>query len=165
MAPQSGPAGRHELDRRHADIESEDDMTPYAIAGIQMYLKNASNLEAMKAHIEITMHHYPWVDMVLFSELACFGPLLHHAQPLPGSAEGMLSDLDRKHRIWLGNGSMYERKQRAIDNAARVIGPDGSVIGRYRKMCPLMPIKQRVAAGTEFLVFDVPEVGRFGVLN
>ena len=52
-------------------------MTPYAIAGIQMYLKNASNLEAMKTHMEITMHHYPWVNMVLFSELACFGPLLH----------------------------------------------------------------------------------------
>ena len=60
-------------------------MTPYAIAGIQMYLKNASNLEAMKTHIEITMHHYPWVNMVLFSELACFGPLLHHdvIQPSP----------------------------------------------------------------------------------
>src|SRR5262245_66241381 len=85
-------------------------MTPYAIAGIQMYLKNASNLEAMKTRIEITMHHYPWVNMVLFSELACFGPLLHHAQPLPGSAEEMLQELARQHRIWLVQGYMYVRK-------------------------------------------------------
>jgi deaminated glutathione amidase len=148
-----------------ADIESEDDMTPYAIAGIQMYLKNASNLEAMKTRIEITMHHYPWVNMVLFSELACFGPLLHHAQPLPGSAEEMLQELARKHQIWLVNGSMYERKEGAIYNTTSIISPDGSVIGRYSKMFPFMPMEQGVAAGTEFLVFDVPEVGRFGVLN
>jgi len=140
-------------------------MTPFAIAGIQMYLKNASNLEAMKARIEITMHHYPWVNMVLFSELACFGPLLQHAQPLPGSAEEMLQELARKHQIWLVNGSMYERKEGAIYNTTSVIGPDGSVVGRYRKMFPFMPMEQGVAAGTEFLVFDVPEVGRFGVLN
>jgi deaminated glutathione amidase len=101
----------------------------------------------------------------LFSELACFGPLLHHAQPLPGSAEEMLQELARKHQIWLVNGSMYERKEGAIYNTTSIIGPDGSVIGRYSKMFPFMPMEQGVAAGTEFLVFDVPEVGRFGVLN
>ena len=84
--------------------------------------------------------------------------LLHHAQPLPGSAEEMLQELARKHRIWLVNGSMYERKEGAIYNTT-------SVIGRYCKMFPFLPMEQGVAAGTEFLVFDVPEVGRFGVLN
>lgn len=140
-------------------------MTPFAIAGVQMYLTTASNLEAMKARIELTLHHYPWVNMVLFSELACFGPLLHHAQPLPGSAEEMLQDLSRKHRIWIVNGSMYERKDGAIFNTTSVIDPEGDIIGRYRKMFPFVPMEQGVAAGTEFLVFDVPEVGRFGVLN
>jgi predicted amidohydrolase len=140
-------------------------MTPFAIAGVQMYLTTASNLEAMKARIELTLHHYPWVNMVLFSELACFGPLLHHAQPLPGSAEEMLQDLSRKHRIWIVNGSMYERKDGAIFNTTSVIDPEGNIIGRYRKMFPFVPMEQGVAAGTEFLVFDVPEVGRFGVLN
>src|SRR5262245_55206175 len=124
-------------------------MTPYAIARMPLYHQHASNLQAMKAHIEITMHHYAWVDMVLFSELACFGPLLHHAQPLPGSAEEMLQELARKHRIWLVNGSMYERKEGAIYNTTSVIGPDGSVIGRYRKMFPFMPMEQGVAAGTD----------------
>jgi len=140
-------------------------MTPFAIAGVQMYLTTASNLEAMKARIELTLHHYPWVNMVLFSELACFGPLLHHAQPLPGSAEEMLQDLSGKHRIWIVNGSMYERKDGAIFNTTSVIDPEGNIIGRYRKMFPFVPMEQGVAAGTEFLVFDVPEVGRFGVLN
>lgn len=140
-------------------------MTPFAIAGVQMFLTTASNLEAIKARIEITMHHYPWVNMVLFSELACFGPLLHHAQPLPGAAEETLQDLAAKHKIWLVNGSMYERRDGAIFNTTSVIGPDGAVVGRYRKMFPFMPMEQGVAAGTDFLVFDIPDVGRFSVLN
>lgn len=36
------------------------------------------------------------------------------------------------------------------------------MVGRYRKMFPFLPFEAGVGAGTEFLVFDVPEVGRFG---
>ena len=63
-------------------------MTPFAIAGIQMYLNHGSNLEAMRHRVDLTMHLYPWVQMVMFSELACYGPLLQHAQPLPGVCSG-----------------------------------------------------------------------------
>ena len=140
-------------------------MTPFAIAGVQMWLTAESNLAAMKQRVNLIMHHYPWVQMVLFSELACFGPLLHHAQPLPGTAEQELQELAKRHRIWLVNGSMYERKDGAIFNTTSVIGPDGEIVGRYRKMFPFVPLEQGVAPGTEFLAFDVPDVGRFGVLN
>ena len=58
-------------------------MTPFAIAGIQMFLGHGSNLDHMRQRIDLTMHLYPWVQMVMFSELAVFGPMLHHAQPLP----------------------------------------------------------------------------------
>ncbi len=60
-------------------------MTPFAIAGIQMFLGHGSNLDAMRQRIDLTMHLYPWVQMVMFSELAVFGPMLHHAQPLPAA--------------------------------------------------------------------------------
>ncbi len=46
---------------------------------------------------------------------------------------------------------------------ACVINPDGEIIGRYHKMFPFAPYEQDVEGGTEFLVFDVPEVGRFGL--
>jgi predicted amidohydrolase len=140
-------------------------MTPFSIAGIQMWLTTHSNIEAMKHRVDLTMHLYPWVEMVLFSELACFGPLLQHAQPLPGSVEEELQELARKHKIWLVNGSMYERRDGGICNTTSVIDPDGAVIGRYRKMFPFRPLEQGVQAGTEFLTFDVPDIGRFGVLN
>ena len=140
-------------------------MTPFAIAGIQMYLTTGNNIEAMRHRLDLTMHLYPWVQMVLFSELACFGPLLHHAQVLPGEAEAAFQDMATRHKVWLVNGSMYERKDGVIHNTTSVIDPAGAVVGRYRKMFPFVPLEQGVTPGREFLVFDVPEVGRFGVLN
>jgi deaminated glutathione amidase len=140
-------------------------MIPFAIAGIQMHLTHGSNLEAMRHRLELTMHLYPWVQMVVFSELSCFGPLLQHAQPLPGTAEESFQEMAARHRIWLLNGSMYERKDGAIYNTTSIIGPDGKIIGRYRKMFPFLPLEQGVAAGREFFHFDIEGVGRFGVLN
>ena len=61
-------------------------MTHFAIAGIQMFLHHGSNIDAMRHRLDLTMHLYPWVNMVMFSELAVFGPMLQYAQPLPGQA-------------------------------------------------------------------------------
>jgi predicted amidohydrolase len=140
-------------------------MRPFAIAGIQMNLAHGSNIDAMRHRLDLTMHLYPWVQMVMFSELAVFGPLLQHAQPLPGTAEAAFQDMARHHRIWLINGSMYERREGGIYNTTSVINPDGEIVTRYRKMFPFVPLEQGVQPGTEFCVFDVPEAGRFGVLN
>lgn len=140
-------------------------MTPFSIAGIQMWLTTHSNLETMRHRLDLTMHLYPWVQMVMFSELACFGPLLQHAQPLPGAAEEQLQEMAKKHRIWLVNGSMYERRDGAIYNTTSVIDPEGEVVGRYSKMFPFTPLEQGVEPGDQFFHFDVEGIGRFGILN
>lgn len=140
-------------------------MTPFAIAGIQMYLNHGNNIETMRQRINLTMHLYPWVQMVMFSELACYGPLLQYAQPLPGVAEEAFQEIAARHRIWVVTGSMYERKDAEIYNTTSVINPDGVVVGRYRKMFPFQPLEQGVAPGREFLAFDIEGVGKFGVLN
>src|SRR4030095_8969634 len=140
-------------------------MTPFAIAGVQMHVTTHSNIDAMRHRLDLLMHLYPWVQMVLFSELACYGPLLQNAQPLPGAGEEAIEDMAARHRVWLISGSMYERREGAIYNTTSVIDPQGKIVGRYRKMFPFLPLEQGVAPGTEFLTFDVPEVGKFGVLN
>ena len=140
-------------------------MTHFAIAGIQMHLNHGSNIDAMRARLDLTMHLYPWVQMVMFSELAVYGPLLQHAQPLPGSAEAAFQDMARRHKVWLVNGSMYERRDGGIYNTTSVIDPDGGIVGRYRKMFPFLPLEQGVQPGTEFFTFDVEGAGRFGILN
>jgi predicted amidohydrolase len=139
-------------------------MTPFAIAGIQMYVSAShSNIDTMAYRLDVLMTRFPWVQMVLFSELCAFGPLPGHAQPLPGPAEEAFCRMAARHRIWLIPGSLYEQLDGRIYNTTPVINPDGVVIGRYRKMFPIQPYEVDVAAGAEFLVFDVPEVGRFGV--
>ena len=140
-------------------------MVPFSIAGIQMQLGHGSNLDAIRHRIDLTMHLYPWVQMVMLSELAMFGPLLHHAQPLPGGAEEELQTIARHHRIWLVNGSMYERRNGGIYNTTSVIDPEGHIVGRYSKMFPFTPLEAGVQPGEEFFVWDIEGVGRFGLLN
>jgi len=139
-------------------------MTPFAIAGIQMYISPHRNIDTMRHRLDTLMHLYPWVQMVMFSELAPYGPLHEHAQKLPGSAEKEFQEMAERHGIWLLPGSMFERRDGMIYNTASVINPQGEVIGRYRKLFPFQPYEAGVQAGDEFLVFDVEGAGRFGVL-
>ena len=140
-------------------------MTPFAIAGIQMPISAVqSNVEAILHRIDLVMARFPWVQMVLFSELAPFGPLTKTARPFPNEAEEAFAAAAARYGIWLIPGSMFERADDdRIYNTASVIDPNGDVIRRYRKMFPFYPYEQGVAQGTEFCIFDVPDVGRFGL--
>lgn len=139
-------------------------MIPFAIAGIQMRISGtSSNVEAMEAKLKEVMKTYPWVQMVLYSELAPQGVSLKRAEPLPGPTENIFCKLAAKYKVWLLPGSMYERDGDRIYNTASVIDPEGCVIGRYRKQFPFHPYEDGVSDGNHFLVFDVPQVGRFGV--
>ncbi len=117
----------------------------------------------MRERLNYLMHVFPWVQMVVFSELAACGPSTATAEPLPGPAEDEFRELALRHRLWLVNGSHYERRDDRVYNTASVIGPDGEVVGRYRKVFPFLPYETGVEPGADFLVFDVPDVGRFGV--
>ncbi|MDX1523373.1 MAG: carbon-nitrogen hydrolase family protein [Anaerolineae bacterium] len=138
-------------------------MTYFAIAGIQMGISVKNNLETMRFRLDTLMAIYPWVQMVMFSELAVCGPLPSNPQELPGPIEEEFCKMAAKHHIWLLPGSMYEVDGDEIFNTAMVINPDGEVVGRYRKMFPFYPYELGVSPGKEFLLFDVPDVGRFGV--
>jgi predicted amidohydrolase len=138
-------------------------MTPFAIAGIQMPITTNNNIAAMRHRLELVLHLYPWVQMVMYSELAVSGPLLPNAQSLPGPMEEEFQQMALKHGVWLLPGSLFERRDGLIFNTAPVINPAGEVVARYRKMFPFRPFEEGVSAGNEFVVFDVPDAGRFGV--
>lgn len=139
-------------------------MTPIAIAGLQLQLSAVqNNLPHMQARLDHLLALFPWVQMAVFSELAAFGPLTKHAQPIPGPAERDFQAMAAKHKIWLVNGSIFELHEGKVYNTSSVIDPDGKVVARYRKMFPFLPYEAHVEPGSEFCVFDVPEVGRFGV--
>lgn len=139
-------------------------MTPFAIAGVQMHVGALQeNVSAMRHRLDLTMARFPWVQMVMFSELAPYGPLTTHATDNIAQTEDVFRDMAARHGVWLLPGSMFERVGDVIYNTASVINPNGDVVGRYRKMFPFRPYESDVRAGTEFLMFDVPDVGRFGV--
>ena len=94
-------------------------MTPFAIAGVQMHVGALhSNVEAMRQRIEILMARFPWTQMVLFSELAPYGPLDRFAQPFPNEALSQFQEDAVRFGIWLIPGSMFEKL------------PDGRIISR-----------------------------------
>jgi len=139
-------------------------MTPFAIGGLQLELSGTqSNLPHMEARLDHLMSVFPWVQMVVFSELAAFGASTKHAQPLPGPAEGDFQAMAARHQIWLINGSVFELHDGKIYNTTSVLDPVGRVVTRYRKMFPFRPYEANVESGHEFCVFDVPDVGRFGL--
>jgi len=139
-------------------------MKQFAIAGIQMKVSAVqSNVEMMKLKLDITMNLYPWVEMVVFSELCGYGPLLHTAQEVPGSFEQEMQKMAKKYGIWLVPGSIFEKREGQIYNTASVINPQGEVVTRYSKMFPFYPYEVGVTPGHQFCVFDVPDVGRFGI--
>lgn len=135
----------------------------FGVAALQLALDHGDNLDIIGKEVATVCRRLPWVRMVLLPELCIFGAGLAHAQELPGSAERRLCDLARKHGIWLIPGSLYEKRDGEIYNTTPVIDPEGKVLGRYRKMFPFTPYESGVTPGSEFLVFDVPGAGRFGV--
>jgi predicted amidohydrolase len=138
-------------------------MTPFSIACLQLAVASADNRDRIEREIARTVERFPWVQMVMLPELASFGPGLHAAETLPGPTESRYRTLAQRLGIWLVPGSLYERDGARVYNTAVVIDPGGEVVGRYRKIYPFLPYETGVSHGTETLVFDVPEVGCFGV--
>lgn len=140
-------------------------MTPFAIAGVQMHVAALQpNVDGMIHRLDVLMARFPWTQMVLFSELAPYGPLTKFALPLHNEAIDRFRAAAIKYNIWLIPGSMFEKTEHGqIFNTATVINPQGETVATYRKMFPFRPYEADIAAGTGFCVFDVPEIGRFGL--
>ncbi|MGH8234470.1 MAG: carbon-nitrogen hydrolase family protein [Rhodanobacteraceae bacterium] len=136
----------------------------FGIAALQLDLDNGDNLARIAAEVSAIGKRLPWVRMVVLGELAVFGASPARAQTMPGPAEHRFCEIARKNKLWLIPGSMYERRKNRIFNTVPVIDPDGTVVARYRKQFPYFPYEKGIEPGRESVVFDVPGVGRFGLL-
>jgi predicted amidohydrolase len=138
-------------------------MSHFAIAGLQLELAARDNRYLIRKELEATLRRFPWLDMVVIGELATFGPDAAAAQAMPGEAEQIYCEVAHDLGIWLLPGSLVESADGKTFNTTPVINPGGEVVGRYRKMFPWCPYEKGITPGEQFLVFDVPAVGRFGV--
>ncbi len=144
-------------------MELKERNRSFGIAGLQLAHAPGDNLERIAAEVGAVARRFPWVRMVLLGELCGFGAHPDFAQCMPGDAEAFLCELARRHKLWLVPGSLYERRDGVVYNTTPVIDPAGQVIARYRKIFPFTPYERNVANGDEFVVFDVPDAGRFGI--
>jgi formamidase len=149
----------------------------FGIAGIQMAPApwNASaTLDKMQDTVAQVSRSFPWVNLFLFHELVvpglvqfvptpCPDTWRQDAQPIPGPLSDRLCAIARASGRWLVPGSMYELAGDKIYNTAPVISPQGEIVAKYRKVFPWLPFEAGTEPGTEFCVFDIPEVGRFGL--
>jgi len=94
--------------------------------------------------------------------------LFDEAEPVPGPTTDALASAARKHHVTVV-GSVFERRAAGIyHNTTVLLGPDGSLVGRYRKMHipddPLYYEKFYFAPGDlGFPTFSTPH-GRVGLL-
>jgi predicted amidohydrolase len=138
-------------------------MRNFAIAGLQIDLGNHDNLQAIATEISSTKRRYPWVDMMVLGELSAYGFDTKFAEPKAGQAEAAFSRMARENDVWLIPGSLFQREQDKLFNAATVIDPVGNVVSRYRKIFPFRPYEEGITPGDAMCVFAVPQVGQFGL--
>lgn len=137
-------------------------MSHFSIAGLQLALPCGDNLATIATEIKKTKQRFPWVDMIVLSELCSYGPDKKYAETLPGTTEQFYCDLAKEQDLWLIPGSLFEKQGNKVFNTTSVINNKGEVVDRYRKIFPFYPYESGVEEGNGFVVFDVPN-GRIGV--
>lgn len=83
------------------------------------------------------------------------------AEPVPGPSTQFFGSLAKQHNLYIVAG-LFERSGHLVYNVAVLMGPDGELVGKYRKVTlPRGEWDNGVAAGNEYPVFDT----RFGKLG
>jgi predicted amidohydrolase len=83
------------------------------------------------------------------------------AEPIPGPSTEYFCTLAKEHNLYIVAG-LIERDANLIYNVAALVGPDGKLVGKYRKVAlPRSEIAAGVMPGSDYPVFDT----RFGKLG
>lgn len=149
----------------------------FGIAAVQMSVvpwDAEATIEKMGDIASNIRKSFPWVQMVIYHELVVPGLVQFvtpqdkdwgkkNSQAIPGPLSERLCNMARYNRLWLIPGSMFEMDGDKLYNTALVISPQGEIVRKYRKMFPWLPYEAGTSAGEEFCVFDIPEIGRFGL--
>jgi predicted amidohydrolase len=85
------------------------------------------------------------------------------AEPVPGPSTEYFGGLARQHNLYIAAG-LYERAGSLVYNVAVLVGPDGKLVGKYRKAClPRNEIEDGVCPGHDYPVFET-RFGKVGLM-
>jgi formamidase len=132
-----------------------------------------ATFRSFEGHVRTLAAVFPNLELYVFPEvyLAALGSwndgypagyVESVAEPIGGTLTQRVAELARSVRKWIVPGSVYEQADGTIYNTALVFSPDGELVATYRKLMPWMPYES-TSPGKELVVFDIPDVGRFGL--
>lgn len=106
-------------------------------------------------------------DLIVLGETLTYygtGKKMHEcAEPVPGPSTAYFGKLAKEHHIHIVAG-LVERDGKTIYNTSALIGPDGSLIGKYRKVTlPRGEIEAGITPGHEYPVFET-SFGKVGMM-
>jgi predicted amidohydrolase len=85
------------------------------------------------------------------------------AEAVPGPTTEYFGQLAASHNLHIVL-SLYERDRHLVYNTAVLLGPDGQLMGKYRKVClPHGEVEKGVAPGSDYPVFDT-KFGKLGMM-
>lgn len=125
---------------------------------------SGADIGEFASHVTSVVRRFPGTALVVYPELHLFGEGRDEelAQPLTGPRTKALAELAGDLGIWLVPGTLCERVAEGIHNTAVVFSPAGELAAAYRKCFPWRPYEPYVP-GDEFVVFDLPGIGRAGL--
>jgi predicted amidohydrolase len=124
----------------------------------------ADNLRMIEAVVEEAANQK--ADLIVLGELVTVHDIRGSAVPaetVPGPTTRRLGEMARKHNLYIVAG-MPEREGHLIYNTAALIGPDGSLAGKYRKMTlPSGEAREGATPGNDYPVFET-RFGKIGMM-
>jgi predicted amidohydrolase len=85
------------------------------------------------------------------------------AEPVPGPSTEYFGELAKRHDLYIVAG-LVERDKHLIYNVAVLLGPDGNIVGKYRKVTlPRSEIEAGITPGEDYPVFDT-RFGKVGMM-
>jgi predicted amidohydrolase len=106
-------------------------------------------------------------DLVVLGEtVPTVGPVkdpITTAEPIPGPTTEYFGSLAKQHHLHIVL-SLYEREAHLVYNTAVLLGPDGALIGKYRKVSlPPGEAAKGIAPGKGYPVYDTA-IGKVGMM-
>ena len=138
-------------------------MKPLSIAAIQLNLARKDNYTLIESKAREAVYRFPWLEMLVFSELAVGGAGASNSTFFLSEYLDKLKELAKELDVWLIPGSFYEETEEGTFNTTPVIDNKGDLVTKCRKLYPFLPYETGVAAGNEVCVFEIPGSGKVGI--
>jgi len=136
-------------------------MNRYLNVGLMQYSiakDTKENLKIIEENVHILMNGLNRPEIILGPEL---GLGFSSNDTVPGKITEALGAIAREYNIYLLAGSMKETVEidgrTIVYNTLPILGPDGTLIDKYRKICPYYPVESATTPGDRYVLFEIKE--------